>query len=130
MVPRYVRIKKLPAKHKQPHVSEGLRVGRGTAGGGGWGSSSKRQQGAACGWQTHSGVREAAKQGPRSRKRPRCGKAHGSLRPWAELGQAQASASVERLVSEQPGPQRLLGCQPCPGNRKLAPAGPGKEATG
>lgn len=27
MVPRYVRIKKLPAKHKQPHVSEGLRGG-------------------------------------------------------------------------------------------------------
>lgn len=51
MVPRYVRIKKLPAKHKQPHVSEGLRVGSGTAGG----SSSKRQQGAACGWQIHSG---------------------------------------------------------------------------
>lgn len=40
MVPRYVRIKKLPAKYKQPHVSEGLRVGSGTAG-----YSSKRQRG-------------------------------------------------------------------------------------
>lgn len=69
MVPRYVRIKKLPAKYKQPHVSEGLRVGSGTAG-----YSSKRQrgqppvagkpvQGRGWGW-------GAAKQGPWSRRGP------------------------------------------------------------
>lgn len=124
MVPRYVRIKKLPAKHKQPHVSEGLRVGSGTAG--------EQQQAAVAGsrlWLADPlRARGSAKQGPRSRKRPRCGKAHGSLRPWAELGRAQASASPQWLVSEQPGPQRLLRCQPCPGNRKLAPVGPGEEA--
>lgn len=87
MVPRYVRIKKLPAKHKQPHVSEGLqRESRVAAASGSRGSRL---------WLTDPfRVREAAKQGPRSRERPRCGKAHGSLRPWVELGQAQAQASA------------------------------------
>lgn len=28
MIPRYVRIKKLPVKHKQPHVSEGAAGGQ------------------------------------------------------------------------------------------------------
>lgn len=94
------------------------------------GSSSKRQQGQPPVAGKSVQGRGAAKQGLWSRKRPRYGEAHGSLRPWAELAQAQASASMEWLISEQPGSQRLLGCQPCPGNRKLAPVGPGEEAVG
>lgn len=128
MVPRYVRIKKLPAKHKQPHVSEGLqRVGGRAAGQ--RGSSSKQQQGAACGWQTHSGSGRLRSRDHGAGRGPGVAK-HDSPRPWEEPGQARASASVEWLISGQPGSQRLLGCQLCPGNRKLAPVGPGKETMG
>lgn len=106
MIPRHVRIKKLPAKHKQLQVSEGGgaggrgggRQGSGAAGRRGGGSEGRGSAERSCPWrQAHSELGRPQSTGPWSRRRGGVAKRVDSSHP---------SAQARPGVSE---PQRLWG---------------------